>query len=123
LDIIPWLVEKKGEGLRSSFRVFCFSSRVPPQRKWMDAPKNIMTKATLEKIFEYASMPVHGTLSRKLRKDIRLQINEEKLYENAVFFLGEEFVRVTENTDDETINTYYDWGKIVSVRTIANITK
>ncbi len=82
-----------------------------------------MTKATLEKIFEYASMPVHGTLSRKLRKDIKLQINEAKLYENAVFFLGEEFVRVTETTDDETINTYYDWDKIVSVRTIANITK
>jgi len=85
--------------------------------------KNIMTRNTLEKIFEYASMPVHGTLSRKLRKDIKLQINEEKIYENAVFFLSEEFIRVTENTDDETINTYYNWDKIISVRTIANITK
>jgi hypothetical protein len=82
-----------------------------------------MTKPTLEKIFEYASMPVHGTLSRRLRKDIKLQVNEAKIYENAVFFLGEEFVRVTENTDDEIINTYYAWDKIISVRTIAKITK
>jgi hypothetical protein len=82
-----------------------------------------MTKTTLEKIFEYASMPVHGTLSRKLRKDIKLQINEAKIYENAVFFLGEEFVRVTENTDEQVTNTYYDWDRIISVRTIARETK
>ena len=29
-----------------------------------------MLKNTWEKVFEYASMPVHGTLSRKLRKDV-----------------------------------------------------
>lgn len=46
-----------------------------------------MKKETLEKIFEYASMPVHGTLSRKLRKDISCQINEEKVYTGATFFL------------------------------------
>ncbi len=80
-----------------------------------------MKKETLEKIFEYASMPMHGTLSRKLRKDISCQINEEKLYDNAIFFLGEEFVRVTENKDDTTTNTYYAWEKIASVRTIAKI--
>jgi len=33
-------------------------------------------KATWEKILEYASMPVHGTMSRKLRKGVTLQINE-----------------------------------------------
>ena len=80
-----------------------------------------MKKETLEKIFEYASMPMHGTLSRKLRKDISCQINEEKIYSDAVFFLGEEFVRVTETEDQETINTYYAWDKIVSVRTIAGV--
>lgn len=78
-----------------------------------------MKKETLEKIFEYASMPLHGTLSRKLRKDITCQINEDKIYSDAVFFLGEEFVRVTENQEDATVNTYYDWEKIISVRTIA----
>ena len=78
-----------------------------------------MKKSTLEKIFEYASMPVHGTLSRILRKDICCQVNEEKVYKNAVFFLGEEFVRITETQEDTTINTYYDWDSIVSVRTIA----
>jgi hypothetical protein len=80
-----------------------------------------MKKSTLEKIFEYASMPVHGTLSRKLRKDISCQINENKIYSDAVFFLGDEFVRITENSQDNTINTYYDWDSISSVRTIARI--
>ena len=78
-----------------------------------------MKKATLEKIFEYASMPVHGTLSRKLRKDISCQINEARIYSGAVFFLGDEFVRITETEQDKTINTYFDWDSIVSVRTIA----
>lgn len=78
-----------------------------------------MKKSTLEKIFEYASMPVHGTLSRKLRKDITCQINEEKIYVDAVFFLGEEFVRITETEKNLTTNTYYDWENIVSVRTTA----
>ena len=67
-----------------------------------------MKKETLEKIFEYASMLMHGTLSRKLRKDIRCQINEEKTYKNAVFFLGEEFVRITD--DRSAVN-----GDIVGV--------
>jgi len=77
-----------------------------------------MKKETLEKIFEYASMPVHGTLSRKLRKDISCQINEEKVYNNATLFLGEEFVRITETDNGVVSNTYYDWEKIISVRTI-----
>ena len=80
-----------------------------------------MKKTTLEKIFEYASMPLHGTLSRKLRKDISCQINEEKIYTNATLFLGEEFVRITETETGKTMNTYYDWESIASVRTIANI--
>ncbi|WP_319203463.1 hypothetical protein [uncultured Ilyobacter sp.] len=82
-----------------------------------------MKKLTMEKIFEYASMPKHGTLSRKLRKDIKLQINEEKIYENATFFLGEEFVRITETDGNKVINTYYDWENISSIRTIAEITE
>ena len=80
-----------------------------------------MKKATLEKIFEYASMPLHGTLSRKLRKDISCQVNEEKVYVNATLFLGEEFVRITETEVGKTVNTYYDWDSIASVRTIAKV--
>ena len=80
-----------------------------------------MKRATLEKIFEYASMPLHGTLSRKLRKDISCQINEETVYANATFFLGEEFVRITETDAGVTKNTYYDWDGITSVRTIAKV--
>ena len=82
-----------------------------------------MKKETVEKIFEYASMPVHGTLSRKLRKDIAVQINDDIPYLDAVFFLGEEFVRVTENSDQKNINTYYAWDKIISVKTIAALEK
>ena len=77
-----------------------------------------MNKSTLEKVFEYASKPVQGTMSRKLRKDVKIQVNEGDVYENATLFLGEEFVRVTCVVDGMTANTYYDWTKIVSVRTL-----
>lgn len=74
-------------------------------------------QSTWEKIFEYASMPLHGTMSRKLRKGLSLQINEGKVYEAAVIFLGE-FVRVTEEKEGkQAINTYYDWKSIASIRT------
>jgi hypothetical protein len=82
-----------------------------------------MKKETLEKIFEYASMPRHGTLSRNLRKDISVQINEAKIYTNATLFLGEEFVRITESEQGSDINTYYGWDEIASVRTYANVSK
>ena len=68
-------------------------------------------------MFEYASMPVHGTLSRKLRKGVSVQINDGTTYDEAVLFLGEEFVRVTGTNEGRTENTYYDWARIASVRT------
>jgi len=77
-----------------------------------------MNKATWEKVFEYASMPVHGTLSRKLRKGLKIQVNEGKVYEAVTIFLGEDFLRVTEQSGSEMINTYYDWEKLCNVRTI-----
>jgi hypothetical protein len=78
-------------------------------------------KSTWEKIFEYASMPMHGTLSRKLRKGLRLQINEGKIYETAVLFLNEKFVRLTKTEPDgTTANTYYDLDKIESIRTLSS---
>ena len=77
-------------------------------------------KSTWEKIFEYASMPLHGTMSRKLRKGMQLQINEGKVYAAAVLFLNEMFVRLSETDDDgNAINTYYDLDKIVSIRTLS----
>ncbi|MBV5316641.1 MAG: hypothetical protein JZU50_02425 [Desulfobulbaceae bacterium] len=74
-------------------------------------------KDTWEKIFEYASMPVHGTLSRKLRNGVSLQVNEGKRFESAVLFLGESFIRITEEEDGKMINSYYDWQGIQSIRT------
>ena len=74
-------------------------------------------KDTWEKIFEYASMPVHGTLSRKLRKGVSLQINEGKRFDSAVLFLGESFVRITEEDSGQMLNSYYDWKGIVTIRT------
>lgn len=73
-------------------------------------------KDTWEKVFEYASVPLHGTMSRKLRQGVQLQINEGKIFDGAVVFLGE-FVRFTEEQNNERINTYYDWEKIESIRT------
>jgi hypothetical protein len=80
-----------------------------------------MQKQTLEKVFEYASSPVHGTLSRKLRKGVKVQINEGRIYEGATLFLGDEFVRVTVKQGEETLNTYYGWDKICSVTTIGKV--
>jgi hypothetical protein len=35
------------------------------------------------------SKPVHGTLSRKLRGDIAIQVNEGEVYNDATLFIGE----------------------------------
>jgi hypothetical protein len=80
-----------------------------------------MTRATWEKVFEYASMPVHGTLSRKLRKGIKIQVNEGRIYEMATVFLGEDFLRVTEKSGKEMVNTYYSWEKLTCVRTLGEV--
>ena len=80
-----------------------------------------MQKQTLEKVFEYASSPVHGTLSRKLRKGVKIQINDGKVYESATLFLGDEFVRITTKQGEETLNTYFGWDKICSVTTIGKV--
>lgn len=80
-----------------------------------------MQKGTLEKIFEYASMPLHGTLSRKLRKNLKIQVNDGPVYETAVLFLGDDFIRVTEEKGGESINTYYNWEDIQSVRTYSPV--
>lgn len=78
-----------------------------------------MDKNTLEKVIEYATMPVHGTLSRKLRKDVQLQINEGPVLADATFFLSEAFIRVTEARDGKVINTYIDWAGVSCVRTLS----
>jgi hypothetical protein len=49
------------------------------------------------------------------------RINAEKIYSGATFFLGEEFVRITETDAGATMNTYCDWESIVSVQTIAKV--
>ena len=77
-------------------------------------------KETWEKIFEYASMPVHGTLSRKLRKGVALQINEGQIYEKAVIFLGDQFVRITEEASGKVSNSYFDWAAIQTVKTTSS---
>jgi hypothetical protein len=83
----------------------------------MDEKEKCIMKETWEKIFEYASMPVHGTLSRKLRKGVALQINEGKRYDSSVLFLGESFIRISEEENGRMLNSYYDWKGIQSIRT------
>ena len=41
----------------------------------------------------------------------------EKTYEKAIIFLGETFVRITEEEGGKTINSYYDWTGIQTLRT------
>jgi len=78
-----------------------------------------MLKQTWEKVFEYASSPLHGTLSRKQRPGVKIQVNEGEVFENAVFFLGEEFVRITETKGSDTVNLYYDWNQLASIKTVS----
>jgi len=73
-----------------------------------------------EKVLEYSSVPLHGTMSRKIRKGVKLQINEGSIYEDAVLFISDLFLRVTEEVDGESVNTYYDMKAILSIRTYSN---
>jgi len=75
---------------------------------------------TWEKVLEYASVPLHGTMSRKIRKGVKLQLNEGKVYEDAVLFISDLFLRVTEESEGVAINTYYDIDSISSIRTYSN---
>lgn len=76
-------------------------------------------KATWEKILEYASSPLHGTMSRKLRKGVQLQVNGDQIFEKAQIFIGDAFVRFTQTDATQTINVYYDLEKIVSIKTVS----
>jgi len=73
-----------------------------------------------EKVLEYSSVPLHGTMSRKIRKGVKLQINEGSIYEDAVLFISDLFLRVTEEADGESVNTYYDMKAILSIRTYSS---
>ena len=78
-------------------------------------------KNTWEKVLEYASSPLHGTMSRKIRKGVKLKINNEMIFDEAQLFIGDTFVRLTQNTSDgEMTNVYYDLDKIVSITTVSN---
>ncbi|MDC0584641.1 hypothetical protein OAO55_02810 [Bacteroidales bacterium] len=76
-------------------------------------------KQTWEKVLEYATMPLHGTLSRKQRKGVKLKVNGGDIYENATIFLEENVVWISETKKGEVCNTYYDWKKITSITTIS----
>ncbi len=77
---------------------------------------------TWEKVLEYASSPLHGTMSRKIRKGVKLKINNEMTFADAQLFVGDTFVRLTQSESDGTVtNVYYDLGKIVSIATISEM--
>ncbi|WP_372776150.1 hypothetical protein [Mangrovibacterium sp.] len=77
-------------------------------------------KQTWEKVIEYATMPLHGSLSRKQRKGVKIRINEGAILEGATFFLEELVLWVSETSDGQVSNSYYDWTKISSIKTISN---
>ena len=75
-------------------------------------------KNTWEKVLEYASSPLHGTMSRKIRKGVKLKINGGAEFDEAQLFIGDTFVRLTQTAaDGAMLNVYYDIEKIVSIST------
>lgn len=77
-------------------------------------------KNTWEKVLEYASSPLHGTMSRKIRKGVTLKINNEMEFDNAQIFIGDTFVRLTQSGAEGATNVYYDLEKIVSITTVSS---
>lgn len=77
--------------------------------------------STWEKVLEYASSPLHGTMSRKLRKGVSLQVNEQAILEDAQIFISDSFVRFTFKDGGRSHNLYYDIGAITSIRTISTM--
>ena len=74
-----------------------------------------------EKVLEYSSVPLHGTMSRKIRKGVKLQLNEGKIYEDAVHYISDLFLRVTEDSKEgASVNSYYDIKAISSIRTYSS---
>lgn len=53
----------------------------------------------------------------KSAKWIKLQINEGAIYEHAVPFISELFLRVAEDSAKTSVNTYYHIDSIASIRT------
>lgn len=77
-------------------------------------------KNTWEKVLEYASSPLHGTMSRKIRKGVKLKINNDMIFDEAQLFISDTFVRLTQcGPDGAMTNMYYDLDKIVSITTIS----
>lgn len=73
-----------------------------------------------EKVLEYASSPIHGTMSRQLRKGVKLQVNNNVIYSEASIFINDNFLRfVVKGEHNEMVNTYYDLRKISSLATIS----
>ncbi len=68
---------------------------------------------------KYSNMLLHGTLARKQRKGVEIQVNESKVFKNAAIFLEDSIVWITETVGGRVYNTYYDWDKITSVTTIS----
>ena len=66
-----------------------------------------MNTNCLEKVVEYASMPLHGTLSRKLRKGLKVQINEGRIYEKAVLIKNNDERIIKEVKAGRLVMPYY----------------
>ena len=76
---------------------------------------------TWEKVLEYASMPEHGTICRKLRKGVKIQINNDPVIDNAQISISECYVRFTQGAKGkEVITSYYDLSKIESIKTFSS---
>lgn len=83
--------------------------------------KGSSMRSTWEKILEYASSPIHGTLSRKLRKGVKLQVNNSMIFSDVSIFINDNFIRfVGKGENEEMINTYFDLDRVFALSTISS---
>ncbi|EPR36106.1 hypothetical protein dsat_1634 [Alkalidesulfovibrio alkalitolerans DSM 16529] len=73
------------------------------------------------KVVEYASMP-HLGLSRKIRPGYAIEFNGDgrPLSGDVVFEIYDTYLRVISEEHGEPANTYYDWEKLASVKTVGS---
>lgn len=77
---------------------------------------------TWEKVLEYASSPLYGTMSRKIRKGMKIRINNEMTFADAQLFVGDTFVRLMQTKSSGVVtNVYCDLNKIVLIPTISEV--
>ncbi len=71
-----------------------------------------------EEVLEHSTHPLQGTLARKQRKGVKLQVNNGRVYENATIYLEESKMWIAEIVDGDATNELFLHNDIESIKTI-----